>query len=296
MEVITIETYDYDTINLAYSKHQPGVIHCKDSAIVRYFTNYFLQRAISAFQFSGIPEHWDKNYFFTRLFIEGFMCIFNTDKFGIIPQSCGLGGINVFYMPTYCIVNNPIIKTPKEMYIGKDCELVRLTRGFRGIASIITNYADLAGLAMQSIAVSLVNTKNTVIAIAKDKAQAETIKKSLDEIYSGNPCVVVDKLISSTENGVSIKFEKFNIGENYITDKLLRDLREIENRFDTEIGVPNNAQSNKKERLIVDEVNMNKAETFAQATVWLECLKDSLKKVNEMFNLNIDVKLRWNNG
>ena len=224
------------------------------------------------------------------------MCIFNTDKFGVIPQSCGLGGINVFYMPTYCIVNNPIIKTPKEMYIGKDCELVRLTRGFCGIAGIITNYADLAGLAMQSIAVSLVNTKNTVIAIAKDKAQAETIKKSLDEIYSGNPCVVVDKLISSTENGVSIKFEKFNIGENYITDKLLQDLREIENRFDTEIGVPNNAQSSKKERLIVDEVNMNRAETFAQATVWLECLRDSIKKVNKMFNLNIDVKLRWNNG
>ena len=48
--------------------------------------------------------------------------------------------------------------------------------------------------------------------------------------------------------------------------------------------------------MIVDEVNANNAETFAQSTVCLECLRESIEKVNKMFNLNISVKLRWEGG
>lgn len=286
--------YSYDFLNSVYSSVSPGAIHCSDTRAVRYFANYFLQRAISAFKFEGLPKWWDTNYFFSKLFLNGFLTIFNTDIYGVIPQECAIGGLNVFYMPSFCIVANPLIKTPRELKIGLDCELVKLTRNFRGISDIITNYAQLAALAMQAVAVSLVNSKAPFISIVKDRAHSETVKKAYDAMTAGEPFIVIDKLVADpSENGTI--FEKLEPGRNYITDKLLSDLRTIENRFDTEIGVPN-ANTEKKERMIVDEVNANNAETYAQSTVWLECLKESIEKVNSMFNLNIGVNLRWKEG
>lgn len=286
--------YSFDFLNGVYSSISPGTIHCSDTRMVRYFANYFLQRAISAFKFEGLPKWWDTNYFFSKLFLNGFLTIFNTDVYGIIPQECAIGGLNVFYMPSFCIVANPLIKTPKELKIGIDCELIKLTRNFRGISDIITNYAQLAALAMQAVAVSLVNSKAPFIAMVKDRAHSESMKKAYDKMSEGQPFIVVDSLISDPNSEGTI-FEKLEPGRNYITDRLLSDLRTIENRFDTEIGVPN-ANTDKKERMIVDEVNANNAETFAQSTVWLECLKESIKKVNNMFNLNISVNLRWKEG
>lgn len=283
--------YSFDFLNSVYSSVSPGAIHCSDTRAVKYFANYFLQRAISAFKFEGLPKWWDTNYFFTKLFLNGFLTVFNTDIYGVIPQECALGGLNVFYMPSFCIVANPLIKTPRELKIGIDCELIKLTRNFRGISDIITNYAQLAALAMQAVAVSLVNSKAPFISIVKDRAHSETVKKAYDAMSAGEPFIVVDKLVADpSENGTI--FEKLEPGRNYITDKLLSDLRTIENRFDTEIGVPN-ANTDKRERMIVDEVNANNAETFAQSTVWLECLKESIENVNAMFNLNIKVNLRW---
>lgn len=283
--------YSFDFLNAIYSSVSPGAIHCSDTRAVRYFANYFLQRAISAFKFEGLPSWWDRNYFFAKLFLNGFLTVFNTDIYGVIPQECTVGGLNVFYMPSFCIVTNPLISTPKELKIGLDCELIKLTRNFRGISDIITNYAQLAALAMQAVAVSLVNSKAPFISIVKDRAHSETMKKAYDAMTSGEPFIVIDSLVADPSSSGTI-FEKLEPGRNYITDKLLSDLRTIENRFDTEIGVPN-ANIDKKERMIVDEVNANNAETFAQSTVWLECLKESIEKVNNMFNLDISVNLRW---
>ena len=62
--------------------------------------------------------------------------------------------------------------------------------------------------------------------------------------------------------------------------------------FDTEIGIPN-ANTQKKERMITDEVNQNNISTQSKVELWLETMKDGCKKVNTMFGLSIDVDLRF---
>ena len=64
--------------------------------------------------------------------------------------------------------------------------------------------------------------------------------------------------------------------------------------FNSAIGIPN-ANTQKKERLITDEVNKRDSETEALVELWLETMRDDLKKVNEMFNLDITVSYRFKN-
>ena len=49
---------------------------------------------------------------------------------------------------------------------------------------------------------------------------------------------------------------------------------------------------NKRERLITDEVNANNAESVARAALWLQELKESFEKVNNMFGLSLAVDWR----
>ena len=78
----------------------------------------------------------------------------------------------------------------------------------------------------------------------------------------------------------------------YISSDILSDMRKIEAMFDTDIGIPN-ANTDKRERLVTDEVNANNIETQSKCAMWLEELKDSIKATNEMFGLDISVDWRF---
>ena len=61
--------------------------------------------------------------------------------------------------------------------------------------------------------------------------------------------------------------------------------------YDTDIGIPN-ANTDKKERLISDEVNANNYETMAKCSLWLEQLKEDIEKVKDMFGIELSVDWR----
>ena len=73
-----------------------------------------------------------------------------------------------------------------------------------------------------------------------------------------------------------------NLKETYITDQILSDLRKIEAMFDTDIGIPS-ANTDKRERLITDEVNANNVEIQANIKLWKQNVEDCCKRVNKMF-------------
>lgn len=283
--------YYYNYINAETSQVTPSTVHVKDSGLCRYFTKYLLQKAMSVFEWD-LPETWNKDYFLYVLYCWGYVAIVNTDKFGVIPQGCGLKGYDVFYAPTHAVIANPLLSGILEPRIGTQCELMKLQPDFSGILDLVGHYAEQMALASQSVSVNLLNSKLSYVFTAKTKALAESLKKMYDQIASGEPAVVIDSRLKNTADGEETwkAFEQ-NVGGNYIVTNLLADLRKIEAMFDTEIGIPN-ANTDKRERLIQDEVNANNIETYSKCAMWLENLQDACKRVNDMFGLSISVRWR----
>ena len=283
--------YYYNYINAETSQVTPSTVHVKDSGLCRYFTKYLLQKAMSVFEWD-LPETWNKDYFLYVLYCWGYVAVVNTDKFGVIPQGCGLKGYDVFYAPTHAVIANPLLSGILEPRIGTQCELLKLQPDFSGILDLVGHYAEQMALASQSVSVNLLNSKLSYVFTAKTKALAESLKKMYDQIASGEPAVVIDSRLKNAADGEETwkSFEQ-NVGGNYIVTNLLADLRKIEAMFDTEIGIPN-ANTDKRERLIQDEVNANNIETFSKCAMWLENLQDACKRVNDMFGLSIAVRWR----
>ena len=283
--------YYYNYVNAETSQVTPSTVHVKDSGLCRYFTKYLLQKAMSVFEWD-LPETWNKDYFLYVLYCWGYVAVVNTDKFGVIPQGCGLKGYDVFYAPTHAVIANPLLSGILEPRIGTQCELLKLQPDFSGILDLVGHYAEQMALASQSVSVNLLNSKLSYVFTAKTKALAESLKKMYDQIASGEPAVVIDSRLKNAADGEETwkAFEQ-NVGGNYIVTNLLADLRKIEAMFDTEIGIPN-ANTDKRERMIQDEVNANNIETFSKCAMWLENLQDACKRVNDMFGLSISVRWR----
>ena len=282
----------YGDINLYNSSFSPSTVHVKNTGLQRYFRKYLLQKAISVFKWE-LPEEWDEDYFKFVLYGLGYIAVLNTQSFGVICQGGALGGYNLYYRPAYIMITNPLLKQTITADINKDCAVIKLQPDYSSIMDIVGYYADQMALASEALGMNLVNVKTATVFGAENKAQAEAYKKMFDNVANGDPAIVIDKkLLSDTGEPNWYPFVQ-NMTQQYISDKILSDMRKIEAMFDTEIGIPN-ANTDKAERLITDEVNANNVETATRCELWLESIRKGVDTANKMFNLDISVDWRVN--
>lgn len=282
----------YEVINLYNSSFSPSTVHVKNTGLQRYFRKYLLQKAISVFKWS-LPEEWDEDYFKYTLYGLGYIAVLNTRTFGVICQGGALGGYNLYYRPAYIMVTNPLLKETITADIDKDCAIIKLQPDYSSIMDMVGYYADKMALASEALDMNLVNVKTATIFGATNKTQAESLKKMYDKLSDGDPAVFIDRqLLDDTGKPNWFPFVQ-NMTQQYISDKILSDMRKIEAEFDTEIGIPN-ANTDKAERLITDEVNANNVETATRCELWLESIKKGVDKANSMFGLSISVDWRVN--
>lgn len=282
--------YSYEYINQYNSLISPSTVHVKNTGLARFFKRYLLQEAQAPFKWT-LPDNFEANYFKTVLYVWGYIFIINTAKYGVIPQHGALGGYTVQYQPAYGIVTNPLLRSDRHLIIGEDAALIRLQPDYLGLFDLVDFYGDLMALAAETAGVNILNSKLSYVFAADNKGMAESFKKLYDNIASGEPAQFVDKELFDDMGHLKMEMFSQDVGRNFIADKLLDVLRTIRCMFLTQIGIPN-ANTDKKERLIVDEVNANNFETQANCVQWLEELKKGCKQAREMFGIQIDVDWR----
>lgn len=300
--------YDYQSMNWYNSQRSPSTVHVKNTRLRRFFRKYLFQKAISVFSWT-LPEEWDKDYFLYTLYGLGYVAVLYTDKFGTICQGGSLGGYNLYYRPSYCIITNPLLGSITAKIDGSatapadsalisasgdsECVIIKLQPDYGNIQDIVGYYADQLALAAESLGINLLNIKSGTVFGAEDKAQAEAYKKMYDQLSDGDPATVIGKkLLDEQGKPTWFPFTQ-HIKESYVVSDLLSDMRKIEAMFATEVGIPN-ANTDKRERLITDEVNANNVETATRCELWLEEIRKGLTQANKKYNLNLAVDWRVN--
>lgn len=282
--------YFYDYINTMQSGKQPANMHVLNSQVGRFYQRYLLKKALAVFNWK-LPEWWDENYFLYVLYCRGYVSVFDTPEFGVIPQECGLQGYNIFYRPTNCIIANPILGSINKR-IDNDCVLMQLQPDYMGVLDLCGHYAEKMALASAAINQNLWHTKISTVFFAGSDAEQQSIKKAYDRMTDGDPMVVVHKNLRDADG--NLKYEVFNrdVKSSYVISDLIADLRKIEAEYDTRIGVPN-ANTDKRERLITDEVNANNVETSILSDLWMDSIQDGINKIRNMFGIEISCERRY---
>lgn len=281
----------YNRINEYNSAFSPSTVHCRNTGLVRYFERYLFQRAMAPIKIN-IPDEWAENYFQYLLYYWGYVAIINTDKYGVICQGCGIGGYDVFYQPKWVVITNPLLKGTIRANIGETTTLIKLQPDYGGIYDIVSYYADLMAIVSEAAGFSAINSKLAYVFATNNKAGAETMKKMYDNISSGNVAQFIDKTLFNEDGSPNWIMFNQKVKDTYIVTECLQDLKQIEQMFDEQIGIP--SVINKKERMIQAEANSNNFSTMSNVVLWLESIQKGCEQANEMFGLNMSAN--WREG
>lgn len=282
---------DYTYINAVNGQKNPSTIHTQNIGLTKFFERYLIDDFLGQWEVK-LPETWAYNYTMYSLVYFGFIAVINTDKFGVIPQHCNLYGYDVMYQPTTAQIINPLIPNAIDARIHRDTELIKLFPDFGGIYDLIQFYAEKMALLSEGIDVNIINSKLSYIIGVDNKSSAETFKKTIDKVTSGEVCVVTGKELFSEDGTPMWSAFAQNLKQNYIASQQLEDLKKLKLMFDTDVGIPN-ANTEKKERLTDDEVNSNNVETQTKIELIADSLEESAERVNKMFGTNISFKLKF---
>mgnify|MGYP002798066986 CR=1 FL=1 len=290
--------YFYRQENAVNGTILPSFLHIRNTAVANFYKRYLTQKAISQFRFT-LPNTWNKDYFLYTLYIWGFLAVVRTDKFGVIPQGCSLMGYDVFYRPTNAVISNPMLKGIIKPRIGTQCTLIKLQPDYGSIYDLVDFYGNMLALCAESASVNLLNSRLAYVFLTGNKQGAETMKKAMDKILSGEPGVFVDKDMFRDENG-ELNWEMFeqNLSQNFITPEIMEVMRTWEEKFDVEIGIPT-TNTQKKERLVTGEVEANQMEAETRLEMWFEGLRESFEETRQMFGIpesELNVEMRKPKG
>lgn len=192
---------------------------------------------------------------------------------------------NIYNYPTGVIpVNNRGASfIPNEvMKVNQDGVIGWAHSSHNSVLSIVDYYTDRITEVESCIDMNLFTHKlpRLIVCSPEDKERVERIMRDIDD---GNKRIFLDSEDTKAISNV------LSSGESYIIDKLYTYKESLENELLTLLGIDNKGV-NKKERLIVDEVNANNEIINEGADCFLDEMKIFCKKVKEVLGYTISVK------
>lgn len=270
-----------------------------------YWSQSLFQRLQALIEFEGLPEGseaaapdepvvqyaWDKDAFKFGLFMLGYQVVFRSKTYGVVPQPGTLTGYGLQYQPSGVCVNTPFFQFTKPLKIGVDCELIKITPDYSSLYPIVTKYAAELKEIDTSIRSAARNSRLAYALVGSGDKGARTMKAIRERVINGEDVIIDEKLLRDKANPDLPPWFQFDrdVKNNYILGDLLDARRTTLVDFYREIGV--RMLDDKKERMLTAEVDAGNAETFIRSEVWMETLKESCQKVNEMFGTNITPKV-----
>lgn len=264
---------------------------------INYWTRSLYQRLTALIKIEGMPEAserqygWDYDATMFGLLFLGYLGVFKSRTYGVVPQPCTLTGYGLQYQPTNIVVNTPYFQLGADLRIGIDCQLLKLTPDYTGTYDIIAKYAAELKEIDTSIKASARNSRFAYALVADSDKAARTLKNVREKIINGDDVILDEKIMRRKGDSELLPWYEFDrdLKNSYILGDLLDARRTTLVDFYREIGV--RMLDDKKERMLTAEVDAGNAETFIRSEVWAESLKRSVEKINEMFGTQLKVTI-----
>lgn len=241
----------------------------------------YMNYALDVFRWENLPEGLESRYiertlyehgecFFYKHKALGFVClpVFDTNQMNIYGEY-DTGQV----MSMNGLINETVNYKKDGVHIWNN-DLREPTQGY------IKDYSQKMTQTELAIKMNIHQQKFPYF-IACTKKDELTMKNMWQKISLGEPAIFHSELINLD------KIEVMPTQAPYVADKLNEYRFELEREILTFLGINNNFE--KKERLVVDEVNSNNEFIYRNVEIQLKHREDACKRINEMFGLNIKV-------
>lgn len=241
--------------------------------------------ALSLFEWEGLPESCSPKFLEETLYSFGDAIFVWDDTYGYLTLKCNPSGLYNFYNEALSYKASGL--NYNKEFDRKECVYIRNNYLEKPTDLTIMLFASRLSEAERTIDVNIKAQKTPRIIRCSDKEKLTMKNIWLD--YDGNEPVIV------TGKGVDLEnFKVFDLTAPFVADKVQNYKRDIWNECMTFLGI-NNIPNEKKERMIVDEMNANNELININAQAMLLTRQEACKQINKKYGLNVSVRMRsWN--
>lgn len=247
------------------------------------YYNRLLELAINMYEWKNLPDTVDERFLELTLFSDGMAVFFRDEILGELCLQCMIGGeLDVYRIP---IDRTAYATNGYQMRLNNQNSVIIFNNYTHTNSMLdVEMYARRLYEIERTIDVN-VKAQKTPLIIRATENQRLTMK-NLYMQYDGNePFIFGDNNLDMD----AIKVLPTNAP--YVADKLNILKRQIWNEALTYLGIEN-SNTEKKERLVSDEVNSNLGGVAAQRFCRLNARRKAADQINKMFGLNIEVDFR----
>lgn len=251
------------------------------------FSYYYYKMMLivrNLFEWENLPNNMEARWIERYQFSDG-KCIFYKDPtLGFMVAGYGQNGsVNCYDDPTLV---DPIAPNytynGKQLINGENCYVIRNNDLMLPEFSVVRYYAYKLTNIDRAIDVNIEAVKTPVLVTCTDK-QRLSLKQAINQRKDNEPVIYADNsfdkdMISTLDLKPTPVFKDLQIQKHMIL-----------NEFFTDIGI-NNANMDKKERMVSTEVEANDEQVKACEDVMLRSRQEACKQINRIFGLNISVK------
>ena len=237
---------------------------------------------INRFKWENLPEGLESRHIEEALFTTGQVAFHKDRIYGLLVLPCSSAGVlNIYGDPTeFVITGHGFTKHINK----KDC--VRVLNNDTASPSILhVKYYTEYLSNLETLMNDNLRQQRYPFIITTTKQSEFTMKNLMHQIDAGEDAIFVDERLS---NGGDVGINVLNTGAPFLLDKLQQHKNEIMNEMLTWLGL-NNANTDKKERMLVDEVNVNNAHVLMNLELEFKNREKACEEINKRFGLNIKV-------
>lgn len=251
---------------------------------------------LSMFEWENLPTSMNARFLEMCLYYNGQAALLYDDDYGYINTMAADGGyINIYGLPTQLNCYSYRFNQSRDLYMtdtgqpkGDECILVMNNFERVPTAASVTLFAYRLAEAQRTADVNI-KSQRTPILITTDQKQYFTLKKMYEEYDGNTPAIFADKNVITPDALKALKTDSPFIAKDLMEYKV-----QIWNEFLTTMGISN--LSEKRERLISDEVDSNNELVNLNLQAQLIPRKEACRQFNEKYGLMgdkaINVKVR----
>ena len=253
------------------------------------FTDYYFRLMLIAralFKWENLPNGIDEKWIESYIYCEGKCLFYNDPTIGLMVAKLAEDGtLNYYDEPTKVkpVATNYIYEG-KQLINNNNCVIIRNNDLMLPTAPTIRLYAyDLATI-KRTIDVNISAQKTPIVVRCSDK-QKLSFKQAINQRADNEPVIYADKNFDLSQ------IQILDLKPPVVFDKLQIQKHAIWNECMTFLGI-NNANMDKRERVVTDEVQANDEQVRASEDVMLKAREKACELINGMFGTDIRVHRR----